>query len=134
MQNKVKRMSGGQATVSAADKIVSEGCAFLYNFDFFKFRERAEESFRPVNRFQCLGICWKFSFRGEIRLFVNGRVVINMCVDSTAGAYTLALPFVMKIEDEVCVEVIDTQPRWFRSFRPNTAHVTLEGIERHERL
>lgn len=106
-----------------------EGRAFLYAFDFRRFRKSAEETIRPVNRFHCQGICWKFRFAGQLCLYVNGQPILNISTDRDANAFPLAIPFDMTIEDEVCIEVQDTEPRWFRWFRPNWAHVDLEGLE-----
>jgi hypothetical protein len=112
-----------------------EGRAYLYNFDFLKFRDRAEETIRPVNVFHCQGVCWKFRYSGWIHLYINGRLIISLSTDhfpnsaSEVNAFPLAMPLRMNVDDAVCVEVMDIQPRWFRWFRPNTAYVTLEGLE-----
>ena len=60
----------GEATV-----IEFQSRAYLYNFDFLRFRGCAEESMRAVNTFLCQGICWKFRFGGELRVFVNGKLL-----------------------------------------------------------
>lgn len=114
------------------DNAAISGRAYLYNFDFLKFDDRAEELTRPVNQFYCQGICWRFKYDGEIKVYVNGALVITLQAEADPfypAAFTLAIPLLIKPEDEVCVEVIDTEPRWFRWFRPNTAHVALEGLE-----
>lgn len=104
--------------------------AYLYNFDFLRFRGCAEESMRVVNTFICQGICWKFRFGGEFSVSVNGKLIIPcVAVDRIADAYTLPLPFKINIGDDVCIVVADTECRWFRWFRRNTARVTLEGLE-----
>ena len=107
-----------------------EGRAYLYSFDFPKFRDRAEETIRPVNIFHCQGVCWKFRFSGEIRLYSNAELLwAGMMTDSEANGYDFLTPHTFTPEDTVCVEVIDVSRRWFRWFRPNSAHVTLEGLE-----
>ena len=108
---------------------IIEGRFYLYVFDFLKFRNRAEETIRPVNVFHCQGVCWKFRFAGEIRVYVNGKLVMGVIADQLANGYTLPMPVTLKVEDELCIQVTDVQRRWFRWFRPNTAHVTLEGLE-----
>ena len=108
---------------------LQEGRAYLYNFDFLKFRRRAEESIKPVNPFILQGICWKFRFWGALKVYVNGKLVFGLGALKEANAFELAIPYKMQIGDEDCIEVIDTEPRWFRWFRPNTAHVVLEGLE-----
>jgi hypothetical protein len=119
----------GRLFAGDADAATVEGRAFFYNFDFLKFRGRAEESLRVANRFQCQGICWKFRFAGKLEIYINGHRIINLSTDQDADAFPLAIPLAIVPEDDVCVAVWDTQPRWFRWFRPNTAHVTLEGLE-----
>jgi hypothetical protein len=84
---------------------------------------------RPVNRFQCQGICWKFRFAGKLTIWHNGHVLASIPADRVACRYTLPVPCDMKVSDDVCVQVVDTEPRWFRWFRPNSAHVALEGLE-----
>ena len=37
--------------------------------------------------------------------------------------------FPIKAQDELCIQVADYEPRSFRWFRRNTAHVTIEGME-----
>jgi hypothetical protein len=106
-----------------------EGRAYLYNFDFFRFRGHAEETIRPVNTFHCQGVYWKAKFAGTIRLYVNGKQIFSGVMDCGADAHCFLTTFTINIGDEVCILVTDTEPRWFRWFRPNTAHVTLEGLE-----
>jgi hypothetical protein len=108
---------------------VAEGRAYLYNFDFIQFRQNAEETIRPFNHFLCQGICWKFRFAGSLALWVNGRIVITLQVDAGPDSYPFTVPFRVRPEDEICIQVTDTQRRWFRWFRPNTAYVVLEGLE-----
>ena len=55
----------------SANKIIVEGRPFLYNFDFLKFRGRAEENIRLSIPFACQGVCWKFKFAGYIRVWVT---------------------------------------------------------------
>jgi hypothetical protein len=105
-----------------------KGCAFLYNFDFLKFRDRAEETMRPVNIFHCRGLVWKFRFGGEIRLYVNGTLKAAVATSNNkVDSYPLSSPLIITSHDDLCVEVTDIQPRWFHWFRPNMAQVSLEG-------
>lgn len=106
-----------------------EGHAYLYNFDFVRFRERAEETMRLLNIFHCHGICWKARFAGGIRLFVNGKILFSGVMDCGVDSRVFLSTVTMGIGDEICIEVTDTEPRWFRWFRPNTARITLEGLE-----
>jgi hypothetical protein len=115
--------------VTFADTTIIEGRAFLYNFDFWRFRQTAEETIRPVSIFHCQGVVWKFRYAGQIRAYLNGKLILNIPTDRGADAFLLPVPFVIGIEDDFCIAVEDTEPRWFRWFRPNTAHVTLEGLE-----
>lgn len=101
----------------------------MMGFQFLRFRGRAEESMRAVNTFICQGICWKFRFGGELRVFVNGKLLVGCSADRIANPYTLPVPFKVNIGDDVCIEVADTERRWFRWFRRNTARVVLEGFE-----
>lgn len=110
--------------------ITIEGRAYLYNFNFQKFRDRAEEALRPVNVFHCQGIFWKFRFGGELRLYLNGNLLwAAIATDSDMGAYPLLTPYKFTSDDNVCIEVRDISKRWFRWFRRNSGSVTLEGIE-----
>ena len=108
---------------------IIEGRAFLYGFDFLKFRNRAEETIRPVHTFHCQGMCWKFRYAGVIRVYVNGELIAGIYADNQVNSYSPPIPLTINVGDEVCVEVFDSKTRWFRWFRPNTAHVALEGLE-----
>ena len=84
---------------------------------------------RVVNTFLCQGICWKFRFGGELRVFVTENY---LSAAQPTGSRTLTrclARFKVNIGDDVCVEVADTERRWFRWFRRNTARVVLEGFE-----
>jgi hypothetical protein len=106
------------------------GRYYLYNFDFRKFRNHAETILRPVNTFSCEGICWKFRYAAETRIYLNGTIIWATIVsDGETNTYPLISSFTFDPNDEVRVSVTDINRRWFRWFRPNTGHVTLEGLE-----
>lgn len=117
--------------MSASAILVSnEGRPFLYSFDFRKFRASAQETCRPVSAFQWYGVCWKFRYAGTLLIHISGELVANLEVDDgMVDSFALLTPRTIKPDDNIYVQVTDTQPRWFRWFRPNSAHVTLEGLE-----
>lgn len=108
------KLNGSDYNIVQVERPMIEGRVFFYNFDFLRFRGEAEESTRPLYPFLLQGVCYKFHFAGQVRVFVEGKRVIDLPADELANGFTLPMPFQIKADAHVCVQVADTQPRWFR--------------------
>lgn len=108
-----------------------EDRAYLYSFDFRKFRQTAEETFYiDCKTFTWVGICWKFRFAGTITIYAHGRIQAEVFqADGLADGRAFLVPITLNHGDDVCVVVASSRLRWLRWLRGNRAHVTLEGYE-----